>query len=563
MSTTELDRALHTTVLKREESKEKAFRDERARREEEFQNEFRLGGSEMTAKELRKIIDSDKRCYYRTEELNDKLYIHYKGWRELQNLEGWTGLKTLYAECNAFSEITGLQTCTKIRSLFLQENCIKRISGLETLTDLWSINLSSNFIERIEGLSACTKLNTLIIAKNKIGFGGIADIEQLADSSVCSLDLQDNRLEDPDVLPEVFARMKDLRVLYLKGNPAAKKIVNYRKSLTAYCKDMRYIDDRPVFEDDRRCAEAFNRGGIEEERAEKRRIKEEKSQAHDRNMRLFQEMIENSRREKKERDAMRTEDKYTDDTDPVESSERRQKRLLDAWKENNKDDLKDDAKEYAERCLKAEREGKAKQEAQQENVDQDASDTTQKAAADRADAAGTDTGADTAAEKKKEDNRKLVYEDIWDDVPQSSAATQPAQPSGPAKSLQPAGGTDGVFLPWAEGAVGMDAVSPPSNVMAQRKAALSAGGAEKSASSSTTAGDADGGGASWHQRYQEKVAETQVKLAQARSEKQSTIFAPPDRTAQPSPAVPKNAESGTATATADPAVGPGELDEMD
>jgi len=595
MSTTELDRALHTSVLKREESKEKAFRDERARREEEFQNEFRLGGSEMTAKELRKIIDSDKRVYYRTEELNDKLYIHYKGWRELQNLEGWTGLKTLYAECNAFSEITGLQTCTKIRSLFLQENCIKQISGLETLTDLWSINLSSNFIERIEGLSACTKLNTLIIAKNKIGFGGIADIEQLADSSVCSLDLQDNRLEDPDILPEVFARMSDLRVLYLKGNPAAKKIVNYRKSLTAYCKDMRYIDDRPVFEDDRRCAEAFNRGGIEEERAEKRRIKEEKSQAHDRNMRLFQEMIENSRREKKERDAMRTEDKYTDDTDPVESSERRQKRLLDAWKENNKDDLKDDAKEYAERCLKAEREGKAKQEAQQENVDQDASDTTQKAAADRADAAGTDTGADTAAEKvdnrklvyediwddrqsgaeaagekndapvpkKKEDNRKLVYEDIWDDVPQSSAAPQPALPSGPAKSLQPAGGTDGVFLPWAEGAVGMDAVSPPSNVMAQRKAALRAGGAEKSASSSATAGDADGAGASWHQRYQEKVAETQVKLAQARSEKQSTIFAPPDRTAQPSPAVPKNAESGTATATADPAVGPGELDEMD
>merc|ERR1719450_1022658 len=99
--------------------------------------------------------------------------------------------------------------------------------------------------------------------------------------------------------------MNDLRVLYLKGNSASKKVVNYRKSLTVYCKDLRYLDDRPVFEDDRRTAEAFNRGGIEEQRAEQKRIREEKSEAHERNMRAFSEMIENSKREKKERDAMR------------------------------------------------------------------------------------------------------------------------------------------------------------------------------------------------------------------------------------------------------------------
>merc|ERR1719316_1925303 len=139
---------------------------------------------------------------------------------------------------------------------------------------------------------------------------------------VCSLDVQENRIDDPDVLPEVFARMSSLRVLYLKGNPAAKKVVNYRKSLTVYCKELRYLDDRPVFEDDRRTAEAFNRGGIEEQRAEQKRIREEKAEAHERNMRAFSEMIENSKREKKERDAMRAEDKYTDETDPVESFER-------------------------------------------------------------------------------------------------------------------------------------------------------------------------------------------------------------------------------------------------
>merc|ERR1719440_611837 len=158
---------------------------------------------------------------------------------------------------------------------------------------------------------------------------------------VCSLDVQENRIDDPDVVPEVFARMPGLRVLYLKGNPAAKKIVNYRKSLTVYCKDLKYLDDRPVFEDDRRTAEAFNRGGLEEQRAEQKRIREEKSEAHERNLRAFQEMIESSRREKRERDAMRAEDKYTDDTDPVESFERRARRMQEQWKEENKEDLKD------------------------------------------------------------------------------------------------------------------------------------------------------------------------------------------------------------------------------
>jgi dynein assembly factor 1 len=578
MSTTELDRALHDTVLKREAVKEKAFREQRAKLEEEFHNELGMGGSEMTKAELKKIVDSDRRMYYRTEELNDKLYIHYKGWRELQNLEGWTGLKTLYGECNAFSYIQGLQTCTQLRSLFLQENCIKQISGLENLTQLWSLNLSSNFIERIEGLSACKNLNTLIIAKNKIGFGGLADIEQLVESSVCSLDLQDNRLEDPDILPEVFSRMADLRVLYLKGNPAAKKIVNYRKSLTVYCKELRYIDDRPVFEDDRRCAEAFNRGGIEEERAEKRRIKEEKNEAHLRNMRLFNEMIENTRREKKERDAMRKEDKYTDDTDPVESSERRQKRLIDAWKEANKEDLKDDAREYAQKRLQAEKEGKAANETQKENIDQNAVEAVSDSVDVGADQApemldkkvdnrklhyddiwdAKSSGAELVEEneqedailERKEDKRKLVYEDIWDDVPQSKAGPPLAQPSAPPASLQPAGGTD-VFLPWAEGAIGMDAVKPSKAAIEQRKEALRSG--------------ADNGGdektkPSWHSRYKEKLFETQCKVAQAQAASKPTIFAPPDRVAPVVAAPPQTSEHAVTTA---PAVAGGELDEMD
>jgi dynein assembly factor 1 len=43
-----------------------------------------------------------------------------------------------------------------------------------------------------------------------------------------------------------------------------------------------YLDDRPVFKDDRRTAEAFCRGGFEEEKEERMKIKQEKKDANDR-----------------------------------------------------------------------------------------------------------------------------------------------------------------------------------------------------------------------------------------------------------------------------------------
>lgn len=56
--------------------------------------------------------------------------------------------------------------------------------------------------------------------------------------------------------------MNKLAVLYLQNNPICKKIPNYRKTLIASLPNLKYLDDRPIFEEDRRYAEAFAQGGL-------------------------------------------------------------------------------------------------------------------------------------------------------------------------------------------------------------------------------------------------------------------------------------------------------------
>jgi len=439
MENSELDRALHTSVMKREQWKEEEFRSKKESLDETTRLGF--GGTEMTKEEMRKIIDKDRRMYYRTEELNDKLYIHYKGWTQLQNLEGWTGLKAMYAECNAFNTMKGLENCRSLRSLFLQENCIKKIEGLENCHDLWNLNVSSNFIEKISGLKHLKKLNTLVIAKNKVGIRCLDDLSELVGSSIHCLDIQDNKISDPDVVPEILMRMPNLRVLYLKGNPCSKKIVNYRKGITANCGELRYLDDRPVFPEDRRSAEAFNRGGLEEERAERKRIREEKSKAHDDNMAAFQRMIVRARLEKREKDAMRAEDKYTEDDDPGLYNEQQMKFRKQRWEEENAEDLKDHDLERAKRILKEEKErglhptasgqsavNLAAPGGESSHAEQHAAEFELGGEDDMPDVDDTTASTEEAraeelramkeeGQSKPKDERKLIYEDIWDDSP--------------------------------------------------------------------------------------------------------------------------------------------------
>lgn len=86
----------------------------------------------------------------------------------------------------------------------------------------------------------------------------------------------------------------------MNGNPVCKKIQNYRKVLITQIPCLKYLDDRPVFDEDRRYAEAWSRGGVEEERKERQLFKKEKDDAHWQNHDAFKEMIRKAREEKKQ-----------------------------------------------------------------------------------------------------------------------------------------------------------------------------------------------------------------------------------------------------------------------
>lgn len=57
--------------------------------------------------------------YYRTFELNEKLYFHYKGFAKIENMQLFPELKCLYWEGNGTTHISGLEANTEIVSLYL------------------------------------------------------------------------------------------------------------------------------------------------------------------------------------------------------------------------------------------------------------------------------------------------------------------------------------------------------------------------------------------------------------------------------------------------------------
>ncbi|RKP00068.1 hypothetical protein CXG81DRAFT_27203 [Caulochytrium protostelioides] len=257
----------------------------------------------MTPRLLRLHCKEQK--LYQTPSLNDRLYLQYKGFTQIDHLDAYTGLKTLWLQGNGIGKLVNLEAqAATLKCLFAQNNCVESLAAMTPLPALDTLNISHNLLKTLDGVAdPLPRLHTLTATHNYLRT--LDDVRSLAACAELSvLDLSHNRLDLTDaeieaLINDVLARMPALAVVHLAGNPFVPRVRNYRRRLIAACPRLTHLDERPVFPNERAQVDAWAAGGMDAENAERARQKQDERDRQDRNRLALARLQEEGRRRRR------------------------------------------------------------------------------------------------------------------------------------------------------------------------------------------------------------------------------------------------------------------------
>ena len=219
------------------------------------------GMPEMTQAEIKQSCVENGG--YETPNLNDKLYLHFKGFKKIENLDEYTGCKAIWLDSNGLGAIEGLEKLTELRCLYLSKNLLPKVQGLFNLKELVVLDLSNNRLRKLENLSCCPNLDSLSVPNNSLTTP--ESIEHLTEClKLRTLDIQNNKLEADEEFLSVFSKIPLLCTLSVNGNEVTK-VQTFRKR-TIYMMPLLGFLDRPVEPVERLAAVAFMEHGPQAEK---------------------------------------------------------------------------------------------------------------------------------------------------------------------------------------------------------------------------------------------------------------------------------------------------------